>query len=218
MHINSFVGFAREVTVSEKDKNEETSAEQDMVSDSIESQGAESMPEAEVETPPDLEAVVEKSLEEQLADAKCEVETIRDSMLRIAAESENFKKRMIREHSATLKYAGEHIFKEILPVVDNLERAVTQGVVEGAGAEQQLKALQEGVELTLKCLVTTLEKFEVKSIDSLGKPFDPVNHEALAMAPSEEIPANHVTTEFEKGYYYKDKLLRAAKVVVSSGS
>lgn len=212
MYTNCFIGFAREVTVSGKDKNER----QDMVSESIETPGTDSTLDAE--TLSETEVVVEKSLEEQLADAKSEVDTIRDTMLRIAAESENFKKRMIREHSATLKYAGEHIFKEILPVVDNLERAVTQGVVAGVGAEQQLKALQEGVALTLKSLVNTLEKFEVKSIDSLGEPFNPVNQEALTMEPSANVPANHVTTEFEKGYYYKDKLLRAAKVVVSSGA
>lgn len=164
------------------------------------------------------EAPKEKTLEEQLVEAQAEIEDCKDQMLRAVAESENFKKRMMREHSATLKYAGEHIFKEVLPAVDNLERAVNQGVVEGATAEQNLQALQEGVELTLKSLLATLEKFEVKAIDSLGKPFDPVNHEALTMEPSDELPANHVTNEYEKGYYYKDRLLRAAKVVVSSGS
>ena len=164
------------------------------------------------------EGQVEKSLEEQLADAQAEAAKYKDQMLRAIAESENFKKRMQREHSAALKYAGERIFKEILPVVDNLERAVNQGIVDGAGTEQNLSALKEGVELTLKSLLTTLEKFEVKPVDSLGKPFDPVNQEALTMEPNEEVPANHVADEYEKGYYYKDRLLRAAKVVVSSGS
>ncbi len=197
-------------TVSEKVKKEE-------VQEEVDSNEKVDTPETET-TNEQSEEPKEKTLEEQLADALAEVENHKDQMLRAVAESENFKKRMMREHSATLKYAGEHIFKEILPAVDNLERAVSQGVVEGATAEQNLKALQEGVELTLKSLLATLEKFEVKAIDSLGKPFDPVNQEALTMEPSDELPANHVTNEYEKGYYYKDRLLRAAKVVVSSGS
>lgn len=162
------------------------------------------------------EAVVD--LAEELTKAKDEVADLRDRMLRAAAENENFKKRVERERVASLKYAGEMIFKEMLPVVDNLERAVDQGVVEGVDAEKNLAALLEGVQLTLKSLVTTLEKFEVKPIDSVGQPFDPKIQEALTMGESDSIPANHVMSEFEKGYYYKDKLLRAAKVIVSSGN
>ncbi len=159
----------------------------------------------------------EGDTEKQLADAQKEVADLRDRMLRAAAENENFKKRVERERQLSLKYAGETIFREMLPVVDNLQRAVDQGVIKGAPAEQNLAALLEGVQLTLKSLIATLEKFEVKMIDSVGKPFDPQHQEALTMAESDSVPANHVVTEFEKGYNYKDKLLRAAKVVVSSG-
>ena len=160
---------------------------------------------------------VERDVEKELADAQKEIADLRDKMLRAAAENENFKKRVERERLASLKYAGETIFREILPVVDNLERAIDQGVIEGADAEKNLVALLEGVQLTLKSVITTLAKFEVKPIDSVGKPFDPKHQEALTMAESDSVPANHVITEFEKGYNYKDKLLRAAKVVVSSG-
>lgn len=156
-------------------------------------------------------------VEQELASAKQEIADLRDRMLRAAAENENFKKRVERERLASLKYAGETIFREILPVVDNLERAVGQGIVEGVSAEKNLAALLEGVELTLKSVISTLEKFEVKQIESVGKPFDPKHQEALTMAESDTVDANVVLTEFEKGYYYKDRLLRAAKVVVSSG-
>jgi molecular chaperone GrpE len=159
----------------------------------------------------------EPDLEKQLADAQNEIAELRDKMLRGAAENENFKKRVERERQASLKYAGETIFREILPVVDNLERALAQGVVEGVSAEKNLDALLEGVQLTLKSVIATLEKFEVKTTESVGKPFDPKHQEAMVMAESDTVPANHVITEFEKGYYYKDRLLRAAKVVVSSG-
>lgn len=160
---------------------------------------------------------LERDVEKELADAQKEIADLRDRMLRAAAENENFKKRVERERQMSLKYAGETIFREMLPVVDNLQRAVDQGVVEGFSADQKLAALLEGVQLTLKSLIATLEKFEVKPIDSAGKPFDPKHQEALTMAESDSVPANHVVTEFEKGYYYKDKLLRAAKVIVSSG-
>jgi molecular chaperone GrpE len=159
----------------------------------------------------------EPDLEKQLADAQKEIAELRDKMLRGAAENENFKKRVERERQASLKYAGETIFREILPVIDNLERALAQGVVEGVSAEKNLTALLEGVQLTLKSVIATLEKFEVKTTESVGKPFDPKHQEAMVMAESDTVPANHVITEFEKGYYYKDRLLRAAKVVVSSG-
>jgi len=162
-------------------------------------------------------AVSEKSLEEQLAEALDEAAELKDKMLRLAADYENYKKRNERERLATMKYAGENIFREFLPVVDNLERAISQGVVEGADAEKNLAGLLEGVELTLKSLYTSLEKFEVKAIESVGEPFDPNKQEALTMEASDAVPANHVLTEFEKGYFYKDRLLRAAKVIVSSG-
>lgn len=166
----------------------------------------------------DTEEVEEaRDPEKELADALKEADDLRDKMLRAAAENENFKKRVERERLASLKYAGEHIFREVLPVVDNLERAIGQGIVDGVDAEKNLASLVEGVELTLKSLVAALEKFEVKPIESIGQTFDPKHQEALTMEVSETVPVNHVVNEFEKGYYYKDRLLRAAKVTVSSG-
>ena len=183
----------------------------DVVSLSEEALGAADTGETEEVKPAD------KGVEEQLQDALGEAADLKDKMLRLAADYENFKKRNERERAATMKYAGEHIFREFLPVVDNLERALNQGAVEGADAEQNLAGLLEGVELTLKSLYSSLEKFEVTAVESVGEPFDPNKQEALTMEASDSIPANHVVTEFEKGYFYKDRLLRAAKVIVSSG-
>lgn len=182
----------------------------------VEVESGSTTPEETIETEEQGEEV-ERDLEKELAEARQEIDELRDKMLRAAAENENFKKRVERERLASLKYAGEIIFKEMLPVVDNLERAVTQGIVEGAPTEKNLAALLEGVQLTLKSLLATLEKFEVKTIESVGKPFDPKHQDAMTMAESDSVPANHVVTEFEKGYSYKDRLLRPAKVVVSSG-
>jgi len=189
--------------VSEENKQEE-------ILDDIESIG-ENIPEVE-------EAVEEDSLEKQLAAALADAAEQKNQMLRIAAEFDNYKKRMMRDKATALKYAGEPILREILATVDNLERAVAQSKMEGIEAEQGLSSLREGVQLTLKSLITTLEKFEVTPIESLGEAFDPTNHEALTMEPSDTVPENHILTEFEKGYQYKDRLLRAAKVVVSAGN
>lgn len=168
---------------------------------------------------PEVEMAAEDdSLEKQLAGALADAAEQKDQMLRIAAEFDNYKKRMMRERAAALKYAGEPILREILATVDNLERAIAQGEMEGIEAEQALSSLREGVQLTLKSLVSTLEKFEVTPIESVGKAFDPTNHEALTMEPSDTVPANHILNEFEKGYKYKDRLLRAAKVIVSAGT
>lgn len=179
-------------------------------------------PDVDVESPSEtVEAEPEEAardLEKELAAALEESADLRDRMLRLAAESDNFKKRIERERSMALKYAGEQIFREFLPVVDNLERAIAHcDEVRNGDAEKTLTGLLEGVQLTLKSLRGTLEKFEVKAVSSVGEPFDPNHQEALTMEASETIPANHVVSEYERGYYYKDRLLRAAKVIVSSG-
>lgn len=146
-----------------------------------------------------------------------ELEETRSQMLRIAADSENFKKRMERDKAKLLKYAGENILRELLTSVDNLDRAIEQGGVEGGDPAQKLEALLAGVELTRKGLHTMLERFEVTPLESVGQPFNPDQMDALTMEASDEILANHVVTEFAKGYNFKDKVLRHAQVVVSSG-
>ncbi len=186
------------------------SEKEDIATEAEETQGEET---TSVET--EKEGI---SAEDALEAAQAEIAHLKDTLLRTVAEQENFKKRMERERLASLKYAGEGIFKSILPSVDNLERALQQGVVEGADAEQNLKALVEGVEMTLKNLVSALGKFEVKPIESVGQPFDPQQQEALVMEASDTVAANHVISEYERGYFYKDRLLRPAKVIVSSGA
>lgn len=163
------------------------------------------------------EIIEEDTAEKQLEAAQADVAELRDQCLRIAAEFENYKKRMMREKATAMKYSGEPIFREILATVDNLERAIAQGEADGVEPEQGLSSLLEGLQLTLKSLLSTLEKFEVTPIASVGEPFDPTSHEALTMEPSDTVPENYILNEFEKGYQYKDRLLRAAKVIVSAG-
>lgn len=163
-----------------------------------------------------LAAEAEK-LEHDIDALRLEAEENRDRLLRLAAEFENYKKRMTRERETLLKYAGENILRELLTTVDNLDRAIEQATADSDNDRQQLDAMLEGVELTRKGLLATLEKFDVTPIDSVGKKFDPNVQEAMAMESSAEVGANHVLREFVKGYRFKDRLLRPAKVVVSSG-
>ena len=149
---------------------------------------------------------------------KEEIAETRERMLRVAADAENFKKRMEREKEKMVKYAGENIFRELLPTVDNLGRALDEGRKEGGECEQKLEALLEGVDLINKGLLNLLEKFEVTPIDSVGQEFNPDEMDALTMEASDEVPKNHVLQEFARGYRFKDRVLRHAQVVVSSGN
>jgi molecular chaperone GrpE len=151
--------------------------------------------------------------QDELGKVREELEETRDKLMRMAADFENQKKRLQRDNDNSLKYAEENLLKEILPSIDNLERAVSQD----QNGEDFGSQLLEGVELTLKGLLSSLEKYEVKPLVSAGEPFDPNFHEALAMEASKDVPGQVVLQEFEKGYLYKDKLLRPAKVIVSKG-
>ena len=161
----------------------------------------------------------------EVADGDEEVELLRqeaaenrDNLLRLAAEFENYKKRMERERETMLRYAGENILRELLTTIDNLDRALEQGTAESQDVAAKLDGMVEGVDLTRKSLLSTLEKFEVVPLESIGQEFNPNEHEALTMEASDEVPANHVLQEYMKGYRFKDRLLRPAKVVVSQGS
>ncbi len=145
-----------------------------------------------------------------IAGLETEKNDLQDKLLRLAADFENYKKRMIRDRETASKYAEEGLLKELLPSLDNLERALAHH-----HSSNEINAMREGVDLTLKALLFATAKFGLTAIESIGQPFDPNLHEALAMEESAEVPPQSVLREFEKGYYYKDRLLRAAKVVVA---
>lgn len=155
----------------------------------------------------------EADLAVALEQARADAAEAQDKMLRVAADFENQKKRLQRDKENSLKYAEENLIREVLPCIDNLERAMNQD----QSGEEFGKQLLEGVQLTVKGLMSSLEKMGLKPLASVGEPFDPNFHEALAMEASKEVPEQRVILEFEKGYMLKDRLLRAAKVVVSKG-
>ena len=159
------------------------------------------------------ENVEEESFESEIEEARREAAEHKDRLLRLAAEFENYKKRIEREKSIALKYAEEDFLKEMLPTLDNMARAITECKTNGDASD-----LLTGVELTYNGLLNALKKIGLEPIDSVGQFFDPNFHEALAMEGSAEVAENIVMQEYEKGYMYKERLLRAAKVVVSKGS
>jgi molecular chaperone GrpE len=157
------------------------------------------------EAAPRAESADEKAgrLEREKAEAH-------ERMLRIAAEFENYKKRQRRAEEEAGVRAREALLREILPVVDNLERAI-QAVARGG----TLESLAQGVKLVDKQLHASLEKFQVKGFDALGQPFDPNKHEAIQQVETSEHPAGTVATVFARGYTIGDRLLRAAMVGVA---
>ena len=151
------------------------------------------------------------SLPEQLEASRQEAAKNRDLYLRACADLDNYRKRTLREKEDLTKFANEAILKEILPVVDNLERAL-QHAASGDGNDA---GLLQGVELTLSQFRKVLEKFGVVAVSSVGTPFDPSRHEAMGQQESSEHPANTVLQELQKGYLLNERLLRPALVLIS---
>ncbi len=133
-----------------------------------------------------------------------------DRWLRSVAELENYKKRMTKEKLELSKYANEQLIKEILPIVDNLERAI-----EHSSNPKDSKALDDGIKMTAKQLITVLEKFGIKRIEALNEPFDPNYHEAIMQLETQKHEENIVLRELEKGYILHDRLIRPSRVAIS---
>ena len=152
-------------------------------------------------------------LEQALASKTEEAKTFQDKYLRLAAEFENFKRLAQKQKQEYSQFANESLLKELLPIVDNLERAL-KCVQEGRTTD----GLVQGVELTLKQFTETLARFGVRPIVSLGVPFDPTRHQAVAQQESKTAAENSVIEEYQKGYQLHDRILRAAMVVVAAGT
>jgi len=135
-----------------------------------------------------------------------------DRFLRVSAEFENYKKRSAREIEDFRKYANESLLKDLLPVIDNLERALSSMEADSAGTS----TLGEGVKLTHKDILKVLERYGATPVEAMGAEFDPCRHQALMMDESGQHPPNTVVKELQKGYMLKDRLLRPALVAVSA--
>lgn len=139
-----------------------------------------------------------------------ELEGMRDKYLRLAAEFENYKRRTQRDQSDAIRFANEGLLKELLPIVDNLERAIRS-----AKDTPTLDGVAQGVELTFKQCMETLGKFGVRPVASVGEPFDPSRHQAVSRTES-AAPENTVVEELQRGYLLHDRVLRAAMVSIAA--
>jgi molecular chaperone GrpE len=133
-----------------------------------------------------------------------------DRLARVSADFENYKKRVGREKEDAIKFGNEKLLKELLPVLDNMLRALQSAPAEGG-------SFVDGVRLVAKTFEDSLAKFGVQGFDSQGAPFDPQKHEAVGTRPDANVPAQHVAEEYQRGYFLNDRLLRPALVIVSSG-
>jgi len=139
-----------------------------------------------------------------------DVRAAQERYLRLAAEFENYKKRAQKDQDEYRKYSNERLLKELLPVIDNLQRALQHGRV-----SQNQDGVLQGIELTSKKALEILSRFGVTPIPSVGLPFDPAVHEAVAKVNGKGHKANTIVDEFEKGYYLHDRVLRPAMVTVA---
>jgi len=155
-------------------------------------------------------AATEATIEEQLAAKDKEARDNWDRFVRERADLENYRKRVSREKEELLNYGNKSLIEEILPVVDNMERALAHA------SEDGLAAVVEGIRMTHGMLVAALRKFGVTPIEAVGTPFDSAFHQAMAQVPTDEYPPNTVIEEYQKGYLLKERLLRPAMVTVSA--
>lgn len=151
-----------------------------------------------------------KILENKLLKAEEASKTSHDRLLRATAEFDNYKKRSERELAEFRKFANERLIKDLLPVMDNLERAIESSTDDSANS-----GIIEGVEMTLKEIYKVLEKFNLKCLESEGKAFDPNFHQAVLQEETDEYPENVVIKVMQKGYILHDRLIRPAMVVVA---
>jgi molecular chaperone GrpE len=152
-----------------------------------------------------------EDLQKRIEELEKEANEWKEKFLRKAAEFENYKRRTENDQLNLLNYAAESFIKKILPIVDDFERSL-----EHINDSNDYEKLKEGVQLIYNKLVKILEEQGVKKIDAVGKPFDVHFHEALMQKADNSVPPHTVLDELEKGYMYKDKVIRHAKVVVSS--
>jgi len=151
------------------------------------------------------------TLEAELVQAKAKADEHYNHVLRLQAEFDNYRKRTQKEKTEIIKHASERLVEELLPVLDNFERAASS-----AQSNPDINAYSQGVDMIFRQLQTVLDKEGLKVIEALGQPFDPNLHDAVLRVELDEHPENTVVEELQKGYYLKEKVLRPSMVKVSN--
>lgn len=152
----------------------------------------------------------EHKKDKKLEELQNEINTLKDKNMRIAAEMVNTLRRKDEETNRLLKYSNESLITELLPVIDNFERALNVDAT-----SNDIESYQKGMTMIYNSLKNILEKFEVKEIEAIDKEFDPSFHQAVMQEEKEGIKENIVIEVLQKGYTYKDKVIRPAMVKVS---
>ncbi|MET4161971.1 molecular chaperone GrpE [Marinobacterium sp. MBR-111] len=159
----------------------------------------------------------EVSLIQQLEESRAEVEALKKELVelkpRAQAEIQNIRRRAEQDVEKAHKFGLEKFATELLPVVDSLERAIEAS----QGDEEKVKAIREGVEMTLGLFLSSLEKFNVEQLNPQGEVFNPEHHQAMSMVPAEGVEPNTVVTVVQKGYLLNGRLVRPAMVMVAKG-
>ena len=151
------------------------------------------------------------TLKAELVKAKALAEDHYSQWQRLQADFDNYRKRTQKEKIELIKYASERLVGDLLPVLDNFDRAVS-----AAKVNPDFTSFSQGVEMILRQMQTALSKEGLKAMEAVGQPFDPNLHDAVLRVESEEYPENTVVEEVQKGYYLKEKLLRPCMVKVSN--
>ncbi len=157
-----------------------------------------------------LREMTKDQLIEKISEAQASADTNMDNYLRSQAEMENMKKRFQKDKQDLIKYGNETLTKQLLPVADNLEKALDH-----SKDENPLEALRDGVDLTLKGLMNVLEKAGVEVVEAVGVPFDPNFHEAVSEQEDDRAGPGTVLKELQKGYLLNQRLIRPAMVIVN---
>jgi molecular chaperone GrpE len=198
--------FEKQLNKNSKNENPIDDVEDDLA-DEIPSD----MPEGEEDSQESEPALKEKSdMTFTLELLSKEMEGLRDQLLRSRADFDNYRKRMAREQERIRKTAAEKLIQDVLPILDHLELALQH-------IEDETDGLAQGVSMVHKQFSDVLQGHGLTPIEAAGKPFDPNFHEALQQVPHEEIEADHVAQEFQKGYLLGETVIRPTKVIVSTG-
>jgi molecular chaperone GrpE len=157
--------------------------------------------------------LLELTPEQVMAQLEADLAEAQDAALRAKADAVNVQRRAEQEVDKARKFALERFISELLPVVDNMERAL-----EAAGSDEAVRPIVEGVELTQKSLIDALQKHGVETVDPMGEPFDPQIAQAMSMVENPEVEPNTVIAVMQKGYQLNGRLVRPAMVMVSKAA
>lgn len=166
------------------------------------------------DTNTDQDISLEQALE-KLAQAELAAEKAHDDLLRVQAEMQNLRRRTEQDIEKAHKYGQEKFSAELLSVMDNLERALDAA---SAHENEAVKAIYDGVDLTLKSFSDCFSKFNIEAVDPLGEPFDPALHQAMSMQENPDVEPNTIIAVMQKGYTLHGRVIRPAMVLVAKGS